>query len=42
MQAKAGNVYFTDHADQEKFEKIIDTEGILDAISNWANFRKLS
>lgn len=33
MQAKARNVSFTLHADQEKFEEIIDTEGILDAIS---------
>ena len=33
MQAEARNVSFTLHADQEKFEEIIDTEGILDAIS---------
>lgn len=32
-QAKARNIYFTPHADQEMFEEIIGTEEILDAIS---------
>ena len=32
-QVKARNIYFTPHADQEKFEEIIDTFEILDAIS---------
>ena len=33
VQAKARNVYFTAHADQEMFEEIIGTEEILAAIS---------
>ena len=35
MQAKARNMSFTLHADQEEFEEIIDTFEILDAISAW-------